>query len=344
VNTGESSAKADVFREAQTELELAFEGLGNAISENVSPSLAKLMLVAAGWIGTNREMFALNIKGWGDDYARAFGLVGKKIDEVVTSTVGWNKALEYGIPLLASRFVPGVAALENALASLALVKMPLWLLRFLGGGPGVAASIIMDPSSTNAGEENTPGYKDRFGTKDPNHLPASDATVQQAMDFFKSQDGGSWSRNRAAGIVAGLARESNLDPAAVGDGGDAIGVGQWRPDRQADFKAFTGRDIRGSSLEDQLRFVQYELTHKERAAADVLRSAQNPSESAYAFTGYERPKDAPRANDIAGPAAERYAAMDSKHEVTIKVQAPAGTHVATTGSGPATVRVERAMR
>jgi hypothetical protein len=36
---------------------------------------------------------------------------------------------------------------------------------------------------------------------------------------------------------------------------------------------------------------------------------------------------------------------DSKHEVTIKVQAAPGTHATTTttGSGPATVRVERSM-
>jgi hypothetical protein len=46
----------------------------------------------------------------------------------------------------------------------------------IASGPGAAAlaiGSIMKPSATNVGEENTPGYADRFGNKDPNHLGSS---------------------------------------------------------------------------------------------------------------------------------------------------------------------------
>lgn len=90
-----------------------------------------------------------------------------------------------------------------------------------------------------------------------------------------------WSKAQATGIAANLKAESGYNPAAVGDGGKAYGIAQWHPDRQRMFKAITGKDIRGSSLDDQLWFLNHELRDgNEQAAGRKLSKAQTESESA----------------------------------------------------------------
>jgi hypothetical protein len=97
-----------------------------------------------------------------------------------------------------------------------------------------------------------------------------------------------------AGIMHALNDESGMNPAAVGDHGLAYGIGQWHPDRQANFKNWSGHDIQGSSREEQLAFANYELTQgMERAAGQKIAQAQSEQE-AYLLTKkyYERPAGA----------------------------------------------------
>jgi hypothetical protein len=110
------------------------------------------------------------------------------------------------------------------------------------------------------------------------------------MAYFQAQG---WSKEQAAGLAANIKRESEFKPGAVGDNGQAYGIGQWHPDRQAEFKKKFGKDIRGSSLEDQLAFMQYELTQgNERAAGNKLRGAKGAAEAAaIVSSNYERPAD-----------------------------------------------------
>lgn len=121
-----------------------------------------------------------------------------------------------------------------------------------------------------------------FSGEDYSNLkPAGDsAHAGQAMQFFMSQG---WTKEQAAGIVGNLQAESgkNLDSNAVGDNGRAYGIAQWHADRQANFtnKAKFGK-IAGSSFEDQLKFVQWELTNTESAAGKKLKSAKTPEEAA----------------------------------------------------------------
>jgi LysM repeat protein len=112
--------------------------------------------------------------------------------------------------------------------------------------------------------------------------------VREAIDYFVGQ----WSRAQAAGIVANLQTESGLNPGIRGDGGLAYGIGQWHPDRQAAFQRFIGRPIQGSTFEQQLRFVQYELTHTEAGAGNRLRGAASAYDAgAIVSRYYERPAD-----------------------------------------------------
>lgn len=112
---------------------------------------------------------------------------------------------------------------------------------------------------------------------------------QQAVAFFVSKG---WTLAQAAGIVANLEAESGLRPDAVGDGGRAYGIGQWHPPRQANFAAVMGKDIRGSSFEDQLAFVHAELQGTEKAAGTALAKCSTAAEAGACVSRfYERPAD-----------------------------------------------------
>ena len=91
------------------------------------------------------------------------------------------------------------------------------------------------------------------------------------MQYFQGQ---SWSKDQAAGLAANFYIESGMDPTASGDHGQAYGIGQWHQDRQDEFKKWSGKDIHGSTLQEQLAFAQYELTKgTEKAAGDKIKGA-----------------------------------------------------------------------
>jgi peptidoglycan hydrolase-like protein with peptidoglycan-binding domain len=113
----------------------------------------------------------------------------------------------------------------------------------------------------------------------------SSANADTAMNFFISKG---WTADQAAGIVGNLQAESgaNLKTNAVGDEGQAYGIAQWHPDRAQQFAKVTGKDIQGSSLEDQLAFVQWELTHTESKAGDRIKSCETSQDAAAAMDAY----------------------------------------------------------
>jgi hypothetical protein len=113
---------------------------------------------------------------------------------------------------------------------------------------------------------------------------------QAAMAYFQAQG---WTREQAAGIAANIKRESAFRPDAIGDNGKAYGIGQWHPDRQAEFKKKFGKDIQGSTLEEQMAFMHYELTQgNERKAGNLLKGAAGADEAAAIVSKYsERPAD-----------------------------------------------------
>ncbi len=116
------------------------------------------------------------------------------------------------------------------------------------------------------------------------------------MQYFESQG---WTKAQAAGIVGNLIVESNLNTKAVGDGGAAHGIAQWHPDRQATFQSLHGVPMLDGSLQQQLSFVQYELTHSEAGAARHIRAATSAAAAAAAVDQYyERSSGAARQQRI----------------------------------------------
>lgn len=113
--------------------------------------------------------------------------------------------------------------------------------------------------------------------------------AQKAVEYFVSAG---WTRAHAAGIAANLQAESSFRPDAVGDGGLAYGLAQWHPDRQANFERAFGGSIKGSSLDEQLAFVQWELTNTEKRAGDLLRACTTAADAGACVSKYyERPAD-----------------------------------------------------
>lgn len=143
------------------------------------------------------------------------------------------------------------------------------------GAPGSPA-----PAAAPSGTVNSTGKSPAGGAKEE----------QAAMAYFQAQG---WSREQAAGLAANIKRESAFRADAVGDNGKAYGIGQWHPDRQAVFQKVFGKPIQGSSIEEQMAFMQYELTQgNERKAGNLLKGATRADEAAAIVSKhYERPAD-----------------------------------------------------
>lgn len=258
-----------------------------------------------------------------------------------------------GLPLLADAFVATGIAAEAMLGPLGLALAAITAL--------IAAMRWLDahhdhsvPASFGGRGRGTPG-----GLGDPNPhakvAPRDPRAASQAMAFFQQMG---WSKKEAAGIVGNLSYESGLNPGQSGDNGAAYGIAQWHKSRQEAFRKFAGRDIRGSSLADQLRFVNHELTAGgERAAGARLKGANDAAQASDAVEyAYERPSDRAAASSrydrqglakqLANAAPGTGAPAASHVTVTFK-NAPPGLKVETKNTAGAgakpSVRVDYAM-
>ena len=147
---------------------------------------------------------------------------------------------------------------------------------------GVSATVggVFDKVAQAVGAQNTTA--NGAGMK-------ANAKTDQAMAFFQSQG---WTKEQAAGIVGNLQVESgNMREDVIAgtnknkDHG-SMGVAQWRGDRVAMFKKVMGKDLQGSSFEDQLAFIQWELTHSHKAAGNVLKGTKTAGEAAVAVDNH----------------------------------------------------------
>jgi hypothetical protein len=123
---------------------------------------------------------------------------------------------------------------------------------------------------------------------------AAPSGASGAIDYFVKQG---WTVEQATGIAANLYAESGFKPGNTNPASGMYGLAQWDKGRRGDFQAWSGHSIYGSSTDEQMAFVQHELTAgKERGAGARLRGAKTAKEAGYAFGRYyERP-------DLAGDA------------------------------------------
>jgi hypothetical protein len=114
-------------------------------------------------------------------------------------------------------------------------------------------------------------------------------SAQRAKGYLRELG---WTNNQAAGLVGNFQQESgvNLDPSITSPDGTSYGIAQWTAPRQNIFKQTYGKPIQGTSLKEQLNFVNYELNNNEKAAGNALRATTTASEAALVVSNqYERP-------------------------------------------------------
>lgn len=117
-------------------------------------------------------------------------------------------------------------------------------------------------------------------------------SAQRAKGYLRDLG---WTNNQAAGLVGNFQQESgvNLNPSAVSPDGTSYGIAQWTGPRQNLFQQTYGKSIVGSSLKEQLDFVNYELNTTEKAAGNALRNTTTPGQAALVVSNqYERPDPA----------------------------------------------------
>jgi len=226
------------------------------------------------------------LKGWLQDATQAAKLFFDEAGKVVDQLGGWKTVLEGLIALKIVSMVAPIMGLAGAFSALAVPLLAISGAAAAGYGLGTLLNnVIPQDWKDKVGEWTAKGLA-FFG----NEEAKKSLEPQKAIEFFQSQG---WTEEQSAGIVANLIRESSLNAKAVGDGGKAFGIAQWHPDRQADFRKWAGKDIRESSVEEQLAFVDFELRRgKERAAGDKIKAALTREEAAAAASRYyERPAD-----------------------------------------------------
>lgn len=167
-----------------------------------------------------------------------------------------------------------------------------------GGGPS-GSSTSSTATAAGAGTPPRPGLLQELlsGVSDPSapkigsDLPASQRH-KAAVNFFTSKG---YPRHIAIGLVANLMVESgNFSDDVIsgkrrGDGGKAFGIAQWHPDRQALFQKAFGKSIEGSTFQEQLEFIDWELKNSEKAKAKLIFQTTTAAEAAAAIDEhYER--------------------------------------------------------
>lgn len=261
---------------ANSELNLVFNDMGNTIAGELTPALAEMAEDFVQFYRANKDLADSGLENF-------FGALAKNIELVSIAMVllGGASALK-GLAALRSVIGLGGAAagagIGTGAAGAAAAAAGISRFNLAAGG----ATALLYSSSLNEGEEqDLLNNRMRRGNAE-----AANATI----DFFRAKG---WSEEQAKGIAANLEQESNFQPDAVGDDGNAYGLAQWHPDRQANFAKFSGKEIRQSTAQEQLEFIHYELTRgSEKSAGERLKMANSAPEAAGIVSQYyERPAD-----------------------------------------------------
>lgn len=270
---------------ASSELDLVFTDIGNTIAGELAPAFADMAEDFVAFYRDNKDLVDSGLKEFFGELADNIELVA-----IAMALLGGSAALK---GLASLRAIVGLGGAAKAATAGAAAAGGASMLTVAGG----SAAALLYSSSLNAGED-TELLNNRL------KKGGGDA-VGATVDFFMAKG---WSREQAEGIAANLEQESGFKANAEGDGGQAYGLAQWHPDRQAEFEKKYGKDIRKSTGAEQLEFINHELTRgNEKAAGGKLRTATSAYDAASIVSReYERPADKEGEADRRGQAAAGY--------------------------------------
>lgn len=324
----EAIERASAFQDKINGLKASTGALANTIGDKLIPVLTPMVEKLTSWLDENRVNIA-------DRLAEAVGKLTSwitsidwgawydRVNKIADTFGGWGNVLagivaikfaatmaEWGVSLAA--LVASLTAAKAAATALqataaagaagaagagAAAAGAPWYARILNPY-AVGAGALFYSKDLNAGEDATLASAGRAQGKSyltPGEYAPGGTNDPKILDIAQKFMSMGWSKEQAAGIAANILQESGGNPYSVGDGGKAYGIGQWHPDRQEDFKRVFKRDIRDSTLEDQLKFFDWELRNgpgQQRVAGDLLARATSANRAAAIVSQYhERPAD-----------------------------------------------------
>lgn len=266
--------------------------------------------------------------------------IGRAIEYVEDKIADWWQAfVDFYNHLENLPIVKNIQSMVDHVLSL-LGKLPSWII------PGAHAATTPGGATAGGGVSGfyPPGYDPNakpgsggrvvggigsffsgmFGGGSQGHVTAHPERLQAAVNFFRSAG---WTLAQAAGIAANIQAESSFDEHAVGDNGQAYGLGQWHPDRQAKFKSIFGKDIQNSTFAEQLQFYDWELRNSERAAGQQIGAATTPEGAAAGAVASERPANMMAASLQRGRTARGIYEQFSTTPLAANANQPSGANV-----------------
>lgn len=272
--TDKAAEAAARFMQTLRDLEEKIFNVGVVIGEKLINLLGPRMDATAKWFEKNGDAIARTISRFAEMVVKAGDIILPIIDKII---YGWEKIFELGRDI--SNMIPADVGDK------------------IGGGISRSLEWLGVKDAVD----------DLLGLT--SKAPAGGSKTLDPMAFFQSMG---WSKEQAAGIVANLQRESNMNPRAVGDNGKAVGIAQWHPDRQANYRKWSGamfKDLKDATVEEQMLFVHYELTQgSEQKAGAMLRAQKNAEQAGRVVSmHYERPANAEYEASRRGAAAAQIA-------------------------------------
>jgi len=294
-NDEEAAKKAHQLQEKLRELSERFQSLAMIIGDRLLTFIGPRLEAFMTWmethgdsIGDSMERGLKSLLTFADQAIPTMQRVSRVIDDLVTKFENIGPSIEKTAKQLRSELLRPFAKFY---AAIGIQGAQDWL---------TEDSRDQRTSSGKIGPRPAPGGRP---------VPMTVDKAAAVVEFFQRMG---WTLNQAAGIAANLKNESAFNPRAENAG--HYGLAQWDQTRQANFEKWSGKNIRQSSIYDQLRFIHYELSEgAERAAGYALQAARTPLvASDVMFRLYER------AGDHTGPRRGRDAVQIAQN-VTINV-------------------------
>lgn len=138
--------------------------------------------------------------------------------------------------------------------------------------------------SVNKGTESDSSNTSSESTGSPTEFKTTGDVQQKIYDHLKSRG---YSDAQIAGIMGNLKEESQFNPFAINPndrGKESYGIAQWRGERLDALRSFSGTKY--PNLDQQLAFMDHELSTTHKRAANGVRNASNASEAAQAWGSY----------------------------------------------------------
>ncbi|SSW66603.1 hypothetical protein AVE30378_02142 [Achromobacter veterisilvae] len=367
----EAIRRAAEFNDRINELTSGAGALASTIGDKLVPVLTPMVEKFSSWLTENRVNIADRLAdavgkltGWITSVD--WGAWYERVNAIADVFGGWGNVLTAIVGIkFASTLLEWTGALAGLASTLTAAKTAAEGLKTVAGGAGAAgaasaapwwarvlnpwavgAGALLYSSNLNGGEEEMLRQARQADGKrylTPQESAPGGASDPKIVGIARRLTELGWGQEQAAGIAANILRESGGNPYSVGDGGRAYGIGQWHPDRQKDFERVFKKDIRSSTLDEQIRFFDWELRNgpgQQRYAGDLLQKTGSAGAAAAIVSQYhERPQD------VEGEKAKRAAMADQV------LRAMGGSPVASSGgadaapalSGPGMDQISRAL-